>query len=51
MATYLILEYVQADGARGGGDVGVPDLGLELHLRGLEGVRRRNDDVDHEHTA
>lgn len=27
-------------------DVGVPDLGIEAHRRGLEGIHVRNDNVD-----
>ena len=35
----LVLQDVQADGARDGGDVGVPDLGQEPHLGRVERVR------------
>lgn len=41
----------QADGARLRGDVGVPNLGDELHLGRLERVTRRNVDVDHESSS
>lgn len=34
----VVLEDVEADGTGCGGDVGVVDLGDELHLDGLEGV-------------
>ena len=36
----LVLQDVQADGPGLRGDVGVPDLGVESHLRGLVGVVR-----------
>mmetsp|Transcript_60496 Transcript_60496/g.170450 ORF Transcript_60496/g.170450 Transcript_60496/m.170450 type:complete len:225 (-) Transcript_60496:32-706(-) len=42
----LLPQHVQADGARLGGDVGVPDLGVELHLRGVVRVVGRDLDVD-----
>lgn len=40
-----VLEDVEADGARRGGDVRVVDLRDELHLYGLEGVVVWDDDV------
>lgn len=47
----LVLEDVEADGPGLGGDVGVPDLGLELHLGGFVGVLGGEDDVDLEEAA
>ena len=35
----LVLQNIQADGARDGGDVRVPDLGQEPHLGRVERVR------------
>lgn len=34
----LVLEDVQADGPRLARNVGMPNLGVELHLRGLVGI-------------
>ena len=47
----LVLQYVQADGARHAGDVGVPDLGDEPHLGRVERVRAGDLDLQVERPA
>ena len=46
-----VFEDVETDGARGGGDVGVVDLGREADLGRLEVIVRGEGDREEEHAA